>query len=123
MSQNLTTSQVADALGVDSSTVRHYRSAGRIEPSSLTPGGHARYDLEEVVDALGLTVELDRPAIRGLRGEAFAPLGQTDLRSSGRGGSVAAEVTALRVREVPGPSPARWGGELLTPRGRGAGGA
>jgi transcriptional regulator with XRE-family HTH domain len=124
MSRHLTTSELADALGVASSTVRHYRSAGRIKPASQTPGGHARYDIAEVAGALGVELnDADAPEIIGLTGETFAPLGRHDVTSSRRSGTLAAEVIALGVREAPEPparasSRPRWGGQLLNARRR-----
>jgi hypothetical protein len=48
----LTTSQLARRLGLSPSTIRAYAAEGRI-PARLTPGGHRRYDPDEVVLALG----------------------------------------------------------------------
>jgi hypothetical protein len=139
MPRHLTTAQVARALGLAASTSRHYRSEGRIVPSTQTPGGHARYDLDEVVEALGSDV-VDPPAaqgaasavaerrreIKGLVAESFAPLGQHDVRSSGRSGALSAQIVALGVRETPEhpsveasrptASRPRWGGTLLNAR-------
>jgi hypothetical protein len=111
MSRHLTTSELADVLGVASSTVRHYRSSGRIKPASQTPGGHARYDVVEVAAALGIP-----PRISGPTGEEFAPLGRHDVRPPDRSGPLADEVAALGVRETPEPAAGRprWGGRLLS---------
>jgi hypothetical protein len=117
MSRHLTTAQLADALGVASSTVRHYRSAGRITPASQTPGGHARYDLAEVAAELGLEFQ-DAPRINGLIAERFAPLGRHDVRAAKRSGPLATDVVALGVRETQPARPPRWGGQLLTARRR-----
>lgn len=119
MARYLTTSQLADALGVSDSTVRHYRSEGRIVPTRQTPGGHARYDLDEVETALGIEAIADDAPITGLVSEAFEPLGVHDLRPVPVGGSLAAEVVALGVRDAPEPSghtTPRWGGRLLNAR-------
>jgi hypothetical protein len=115
----LTTSQLADALGLSDSTVRHYRSKGRIVPTRQTPGGHARYDLNEVETALGIEAINDDPPITGLVSESFEPLGVHDLRAVPAGGHLAAEVVALGVRDAPesrGQATARWGGRLLNAR-------
>lgn len=124
ISHHLTTSQLAGVLGVASSTIRHYRADGRITPARQTPGGHARYDVAEVAAALHVELpEEPAPEITGLADEQFAPLGQHDVRSSGRSGPLAAEVVALGVREMPerarpaAGSP-RWGGRLLNARRR-----
>jgi hypothetical protein len=132
MPRYLTTAEIAQALGLADSTIRHYRSAGRIKPRSQTPGGHARYDLGEVIAALGVRAappvhaeHADGSEITGLVKEGFAPLGRHDIRSSGRSGVLPAEMVALGVREVPEPAPSRpsaghprWGGELLNARRR-----
>jgi hypothetical protein len=128
MPRYVTTAQVARALGLADSTIRHYRAAGRIAPRSQTPGGHARYDLDEVVEALGVA---GRPApgeqeawITGLVKEGFAPLGRHDVRSSGRSGVLPAEMVALGTGEVTERAPAaapgrpRWGGTLINARSR-----
>jgi hypothetical protein len=115
----LTTRQLADALGLSDSTVRHYRSEGRIVPTRQTPGGHARYDLDEVETALGIEAIRDDAPIIGLVSETFEPLGVHDLRPVPAGGSLAAEVVALGVRDAPearGHSTPRWGGRLLNAR-------
>jgi excisionase family DNA binding protein len=40
----ITTSQVADKFGVDSSAVRKWVAEGRLIPAVRTPGGHYRFD-------------------------------------------------------------------------------
>ena len=126
MPRSFTTSEIARIYGLADSTIRHYRAEGRITPRGRTPGGHARYDLDEVIAVLGPPVQADAapaPRITGLVSERFATLGQHDLRSSGRTGVLPAEMVALGVREVdadpvertPAGRP-RWGGKLLTPR-------
>jgi hypothetical protein len=115
----LTTAQLAQALGLADSTIRHYRSAGRIKPSNQTPGGHARYDLKKVAASLGIDPLADEePQITGLTYETFAPLGQHDLREArSSSGALPDEMVALAVREAPEPRStarrSRWGGELL----------
>lgn len=49
--RTLTTKQVADELGLASATVQKYARDGRI-PFVATPGGHRRFCLVEVRDAL-----------------------------------------------------------------------
>jgi len=115
----LTTGQLADALGLSDSTVRHYRSAGRIVPTRQTPGGHARYNLDEVETALGIEAVNDDAPITGLVSETFEPLGMHDLRAVPTGGSLPAEVVALGIRDAPesrGHTTTRWGGRLLNAR-------
>jgi hypothetical protein len=119
MARYLTTSQLANALGLSDSTVRHYRSEGRIVPTRQTPGGHARYDLEEVETALGVEAINDDVTITGLVSETFEPLGVHDLRPVPAGGSLATEVIALGVRgasNAHGYTTPRWGGRLLNGR-------
>jgi hypothetical protein len=48
------TKQVADALGVTPSTIQLYSRGNRI-PFDVTPGGHRRYDIDEVRDTLDET--------------------------------------------------------------------
>lgn len=49
----LATREVASALGLRPATVQRYAREGRI-PFDETPGGHRRFDLDEVRDALGM---------------------------------------------------------------------
>jgi predicted DNA-binding transcriptional regulator AlpA len=122
MSDFLTTTQLAQKLGLSDSTIRHYRAAGRIMPRAQTPGGHARYDLQEVKAALGLQRERgsspEPQQITGLTQDSFAPLGVHDVRSSERSGTLPAEMVALGVREAPErwAGRERWGGALLNAR-------
>ena len=127
MPKLLTTSQIARIYGLADSTIRHYRATGRLRPTYKTPGGHARYALADVLSALGEPA--DMPAMltesqyqtwpRSLPGETFVPTGTHDLRSSGDGGILSGEVAALAHREQPEATHrARWGGRLLTPRGK-----
>jgi len=131
MPRYLTTSEIANQLGLADSTIRHYRAAGRIAPRTETPGGHARYDLNEVTAALGLDAiseppQEDTPKITGLVSEEFASLGEHDLGPADRPGPLPAEIVALNVREVSDASPngsrrpgsPRWRGELLNARRR-----
>lgn len=61
MERRSTAKDVAALLGVKVTTVQLYSRDGRI-PFSLTPGGHRRYNLEEVRTALD--AEEPRPLIR-----------------------------------------------------------
>jgi hypothetical protein len=112
MARYLSTSEIARSLGLADSTIRHYRATGRITPHAVTPGGHARYDLDEIARVLGVdTIETPR----GLGGEQFARLGEHDVRSSGRRGPLAPEIAALRVHEIAESAGCRWGGRLISP--------
>jgi MerR family regulatory protein len=126
MADFFTTSEIAQMYGLADSTVRHYRASGRLVPARRTPGGHARYAIADVIATLGSPSAPTpgspaEPRITGLAGETFAPAGQHDVRSSGPGGMLPAEVAALGVREA-AASPARsqgrtrWGGRLMTSR-------
>lgn len=53
MARTATTQQVAAALGVTPSTVQTYSRERRI-PFDVTPGGHRRYDIDEVRASLSL---------------------------------------------------------------------
>ena len=57
MHRTATTQQVAAALGVKATTVQLYSRQHRI-PFDLTPGGHRRYDLDEVLAVLSATTDL-----------------------------------------------------------------
>jgi len=46
-----TTAKVAEALHVKAAAVRQYARAGRV-PFDVTPGGHRRFDVDEVVRAM-----------------------------------------------------------------------
>ena len=117
MADLLNTNELAQQLGVAASTVRYYRSSGRIIPARQTPGGHARWSLEQVRRQLA-----ERPAasITGLTEENFAPLGVSDIGEQGAG-ALPAEMVALGVRESTAPviddeqfdaAHHRWGGRL-----------
>lgn len=114
----ITTAEVARLYEIADSTVRHYRASGRIVPRSQTPGGHARYDLDEVIAVLGAPSRAESTTVKNLAGERFAPLGDHDIRSSGRGGVPPSELVALGVREVSKLTACRprWGGKLLNAR-------
>jgi DNA-binding transcriptional MerR regulator len=43
----LTTSELAKALSLSVRTIQRYRSEGLLLPTSESPGGHARWDLED----------------------------------------------------------------------------
>jgi hypothetical protein len=118
MAHLLTTNELAQQLGVAAGTVRYYRSAGRISPARQTPGGHARWSLEQVRRQLA-----GRPvaAITGLTEEHFAPLGVNDIGELGVG-VLPSEMIALGVRESTAPAiddeqfdaaRHRWGGRLV----------
>lgn len=121
MSRLLTTSQLADALGLAPSTLRHYRSAGRLRPRTQTPGGHARWDLDQVRSDLGYSDGGDgEGTITGLKVDTFVPAGQHDIRRDAPSGPLPTEMVALGVREEPAPATDaathRWGGALLRRR-------
>ena len=46
--RDLTTRQVADELGIPVSTLQYWAAKGRISPAWRTPGGMARWDLEDL---------------------------------------------------------------------------
>lgn len=58
MSRNLGTKKLAQQLGVSEQTIRYHALKGAF-PCDATPGGHRRYDLDEV-----------RAALRGVAGPA-----------------------------------------------------
>jgi len=121
MADLLSTNELAQQLGVAASTVRYYRSSGLIRPARQTPGGHARWSLEQVRRELA---ERPAAAIAGLTEERFAPLGVSDIGERGSG-AMPAEMAALGVRERSTPSidderfdaaRHRWGGRLADVR-------
>ena len=65
----LSTRDVAAALAVTEHTVRHYAREGVI-PFIETPGGHRRYELAAVVDALATRPRPIAPADREARVDA-----------------------------------------------------
>lgn len=81
MERAATTSEVADALGVSPSTVQNYSRRGLI-PFETTPGGHRRFDLDEVLRAVEDHEELTaRTTPRTTTGSAPANLvDATDLQ-------------------------------------------
>ena len=98
MRHHLTTAQLAAALAVAPSTIRHYRAVGRIAQVSQTPGGHARWDLADVRRALGYT-GTERGSITGLKVDTFAPPCQHDISGDGPTGPLPMEMIALNFRE------------------------
>lgn len=50
----MTTGKAAAALGVDPATLWRWQQSGRITPSWVTPGGHARWDVAELRKQLGM---------------------------------------------------------------------
>jgi hypothetical protein len=117
MADLLNTNELAQQLGVAASTVRYYRSSGRISPARQTPGGHARWSLEQVRRQLA---ERTAAATTGLSEERFAPLGVSDIGDRGAG-ALPSEMVALGVRESTVPvideeqfdaARHRWGGRL-----------
>lgn len=53
MAKLVTTGKAAAALGVDPATLWRWQQSGRITPSWVTPGGHARWDVAELRKQLG----------------------------------------------------------------------
>lgn len=120
MAELLSTHELAQELGVAASTVRYYRSSGRISPTRQTPGGHARWSVDEVRGQLAER----QAAITGLTEERFAPLGVNDIGERGAAG-IPPEMVALGVRESAALAIAdepfdaarhRWGGRLVGAR-------
>lgn len=50
----VTTGKAAAALGIDPATLWRWQQSGRITPSWVTPGGHARWDVAELRKQLGM---------------------------------------------------------------------
>ncbi|WP_083844732.1 helix-turn-helix domain-containing protein [Saccharomonospora cyanea] len=48
MGRLLTTGEAAKALSVDRSTLARWLREGRVLPTEVTAGGHARWDLEDL---------------------------------------------------------------------------
>jgi predicted site-specific integrase-resolvase len=42
------TGDAADALGIDRSTLIRWWQAGHVQPASITLGGHARWDVDDL---------------------------------------------------------------------------
>jgi excisionase family DNA binding protein len=86
--RNATTKDVAKALGVSDRSVRSYARAGLI-PFTTTPGGHRRYDIDEVRAALGGPRRSDAPTLEMVRRHArsirriAAEHGASDVRIFG----------------------------------------
>jgi excisionase family DNA binding protein len=53
----VTTSEAAKALGVGRSTLARWWAEGQVTPAFVTPGGHARWDVADLMRQLR-----DRPA-------------------------------------------------------------
>lgn len=53
----VTSGKAAAALGVDPATLWRWQKTGRITPSWVTPGGHARWDVADLRRQLGMTRE------------------------------------------------------------------
>lgn len=81
----LTSKDIAKALKVTEQTVRQYARDGRI-PFQLTPGGHRRFDLDDV----RLALRLARPA-------ALAPLDLDEDAAAPRLGDVEASTPLVRT--------------------------
>jgi len=62
----LATRTIAEALGVSDRSVRLYAQSGRI-PFSVTPGGHRRFDIDEVTAALATPEPRIAPKMTVLR--------------------------------------------------------
>lgn len=52
MSAYVTTAQAAKAIGVDRRTLQRWAAEGQVKPALVTPGGHHRWDVEELKDQL-----------------------------------------------------------------------
>ncbi|GAB2745064.1 hypothetical protein GCM10027174_18600 [Salinifilum aidingensis] len=48
MSGYVTTAQAAKAIGVDRRTLQRWASEGAVTPALVTPGGHHRWDVEDL---------------------------------------------------------------------------
>jgi DNA-binding transcriptional MerR regulator len=44
----MTSSELADALGLTARTIQRYRKRGDLVPAEVSLGGHARWDLDDV---------------------------------------------------------------------------
>jgi len=51
----LPTGEAAKAVGVDRTTLARWVSEGKVTPTWKTPGGHARWDVEDLKRQLGIT--------------------------------------------------------------------
>lgn len=50
----LSTGEAARALGIDRTTLSRYALDGTVTPTWRTPGGHARWDLDDLKHQLGI---------------------------------------------------------------------
>jgi len=82
MERKSSTRDVAAAMGVTASTVQAWARAGLI-PFSTTPGGHRRFDLGEVLEAVEPTTSRLAPMARSRigTGEPVARSSQMEARS------------------------------------------
>jgi len=48
----VTTSELARAIGLSGRTIQRYRTEGIITPVVVSKGGHARWDVEQVIEDL-----------------------------------------------------------------------
>src|SRR5690554_2893442 len=60
----VTTSRAARELAIDRSTITRWHQEGRVQPAWVTPGGHARWDLDDLRRQLGIKPTEDRPEDR-----------------------------------------------------------
>ncbi|CAN5895924.1 hypothetical protein BH23ACT8_BH23ACT8_25410 [soil metagenome] len=88
-----TTEQVAAALHVGPAAVRKYARQDRI-PFLTTPGGHRRYDIDEVRRALGVDDGAAAPFSGGLDVEVEEQLAAADVAT--RRAEATVTVTAVR---------------------------
>jgi DNA-binding transcriptional MerR regulator len=49
----ITTSKAAEQLGVHPATLWRWQKAGIVTPTYVTPGGQARWDLDQLAEQLG----------------------------------------------------------------------
>ena len=49
----VTTRELADVIGLSERTIQRYRKDGILRPKIVTRGGHARWDIDEVIEQLG----------------------------------------------------------------------
>ncbi|WP_219416797.1 MerR family transcriptional regulator [Pseudonocardia nigra] len=54
------TSELARVLGLSGRTIQRYRQAGVLEPDVVSPGGHARWDVEKVRQRLRELAQSDK---------------------------------------------------------------
>lgn len=50
----MTTGEAAKAVGVDRTTLSRWAEEGKVTPAWTTPGGHARWDVEDLKRQLGI---------------------------------------------------------------------